>query len=586
MVTVTQPGASHTMRFLPIFAAAALAACSSMPMLAQEPAPTPDTESTARPYMVAAANPHAVEAGLAALRAGGNAVDAAIAVEAVLSLVEPQSSGLGGGAFMLYLDAATGEITVYDGRETAPASATPEHFLDETGEPLSFVEAWTSGRAVGVPGVVAMLAMAHEDHGARPWADNFDPAIALAETGFAVSPRLHSLIVQASNPALPFSSRPDTGGYFFTEAGEPLPVGHVRDNPAYAGTLRAVAADWRNFYTGEIAEGIVEAVNSDARPGGMTLEDLAGYAPVRRDAICRLYRAWRVCGAPPPASGGVTVNELLALLEPYDMAATGPGTVEGWRRFIEASRLAYADRDAYIGDPAFADIPVAGLLDSGYLSERATLIDRDTAIPAVTAGTPPGVSVPGVDATAEPGGTTHFVIVDAGGNVVSMTATVESLFGNQRMVGGFLLNNQLTDFSFTATGPDGRPAPNAVAGGKRPRSSMSPTIVLDQDGEFHLATGSPGGSSIIAYVAKSLVAMLDWDLTPQEAISLPNVVARGDVVRIEDSFPPDMVDALEALGFTLDANRSENSGLHAVRVLPDGTLTGGADPRREGVVGE
>ena len=586
MVTASQPGASHTMRFLPIFAAAALAACSSMPMLASETGSASAPPRPSGPQMVAAANPHAVEAGLAALNAGGNAVDAAIAIEAVLGLVEPQSSGLGGGAFMLYLDGATGEITVYDGRETAPASATPERFLDADGTPLSFVEAWTSGRAVGVPGVVAMLAMAHADHGARPWAENFDPAITLAEDGFAISPRLHGLIVQASNPVLPFSTRPDTRAYFYTEAGEPLPVGHVRDNPAYAETLRAIAADWRNFYTGEIAAGIVEAVNSDARPGGMTLDDIAAYEPIRREAICRLYRVWRVCGAPPPASGGVTVNEILALLEPYDMAATGPGTVEGWRRFIEASRLAYADRDAYIGDPDFAGIPVAGLLDSGYLSERATLIHRDTAIPAVTAGTPPGVIAPGVDATAEPGGTTHFVIVDAEGNVVSMTATVESLFGNQRMVGGFLLNNQLTDFSFTAMGEDGRPAPNAVAAGKRPRSSMSPTIVLDRDGDFYLATGSPGGSSIIAYVAKSLVGMLDWGLSPQQAISLPNVVARGDVVRIEDSFPPEMVEALEALGFTLDANRSENSGLHAVRVQPDGTLTGGADPRREGIVGE
>lgn len=578
------------MRFLPIFAALALAACSSMPMLAQEaPAPEAAPEATVdapHPQMVAAANPHAVEAGLAVLNAGGSAVDAAIAVETVLSMVEPQSSGLGGGAFMVFLDGETGEITVYDGREAAPRSAAPDRFTGPDGEALGFITAATSGRAVGVPGLVAMLALAHEDHGRLDWAENFTPAIDLAEAGFEVSPRMQGFLVAMQERGLPFATRPSTRAHYYLPDGSPLPVGHLLRNPEYAATLRAVAADWRNFYEGEIAEAIVGAVNGDALPGGMTLEDLSGYEAIRRDAICRAYRVWRVCGAPPPASGGVTVNELLALLEPYDMAATGPDTLEGWRRFIEASRLAYADRDAYIGDPAFANIPVAGLLDADYLAERATLVDRDTAIETALPGTPPGVDAPQPDATAEPGGTTHFVIVDRWGNVVSMTATVESVFGNQRMVGGFLLNNQLTDFSFIAHDEAGNLVPNAVAGGKRPRSSMSPTIVLDADGEFYLATGSPGGSSIIAYVAKSLVGMLDWGLTPAEAIALPNVVARGDIIRIEESFPADLAAGLAELGFELDANRTENSGLHAVIVQPDGSLLGGADPRREGVVGE
>lgn len=574
------------MRFLPIFAALALAACSSVPMLAQEAPAVADPVRADHPQMVAAANPHAVAAGLAILEAGGSAVDAAVAVEAVLSMVEPQSSGLGGGAFMVFLDGETGELTVYDGRETAPMSADADRFTGPDGAPLGYVEAWTSGRAVGVPGLVAMLAMAHDDHGRLDWAGNFDPAIDLAEAGFEVSPRLQNFLVLAHERGLPFASRPSTRAHYYLPDGTPLPVGHVLRNPEYAGTLRAVAADWRNFYDGEIAEAIVEAVNADALPGGMTLDDLAGYEAIRRDAICRGYRVWQVCGAPPPASGGVTVNQILALLEPYDMAATGPDTVEGWRRFIEASRLAYADRDAYVGDPDFADIPVAGLLDAGYLADRAALIDRTAAIETALPGTPPGADTPQPDDTLEPGGTTHFVIADRWGNIVSMTATVESLFGNQRMVGGFLLNNQLTDFAFTARDADGNLVPNAVAPGKRPRSSMSPTIVLDADGEFYLATGSPGGSSIIAYVAKSLVGMLDWGLTPQAAIDLPNVVARGDVVRIEDSFPADLVSGLQELGFEIDANRSENSGLHAVIVMPDGTLAGGADPRREGVVGE
>ena len=530
-------------------------------------------ETEPGPAMVAAANPHAVEAGLEALRDGGNAIDAAIAIQTTLSLVEPQSSGIGGGAFMVYYDAATGETIVYDGRETAPAATTPEHWLDETGTPLPFLTAWTSGRAVGVPGVIAMLAQAHDDHGRRDWAENFTFAAGLAEDGFEISPRLHSLILRTAQ-IRDVSASPAMRNYLFDEAGEALPVGHVLTNAGYAASLRLIAEDWRNFYEGPLAQDIVEAVTAGPIPGQMTLEDLATYTPEVRAPVCREYRAWNICSAPPPSSGGVTVNQIMGMLEPFDMAASGPDTAEGWRRFIEASRLAYADRDRFIADPDYAIVPVSGLLADDYIAARSALIDRDTAIPSVPAGTP---DVPG---------TSHFVVVDADGNVVSMTASVEFLFGSNRMAGGFFLNNQLTDFTFNPLNADGSPAANAPAGGKRPRSSMSPTIVFNAVGAFELATGSPGGTSIIAYVSKTLVGMLDWGLTPQQAIELPNVVARGDVVRVEETFPADIADALRAMGFTLDANRTENSGLHIIRRLEDGTLTGGADPRREGVVGE
>jgi gamma-glutamyltranspeptidase / glutathione hydrolase len=538
----------------------ATAACS-----AQEPEPGP--------AMVAAANPHAVEAGLEALRDGGSAIDAAIAIQTTLSLVEPQSSGIGGGAFMVYYDAATGETTVYDGREMAPAATTTEHWMDENGEPLGFMTAWTSGRAVGVPGVIAMLATAHEDHGALDWAENFTFAEALADNGFEISPRLYSLILRTAQ-IRDVSTTPDMQDYFFDADGAAWPVGHVLANPDYADSLRLIADDWRNFYEGPLAEEIVAAVAAGPVPGQMTLEDMAHYRAEVRAPVCRDYRNYNICSAPPPASGGVIVNEIMGMLEPFDMAETGPETAEGWRRFIEASRLAYSDRDAFIADTAFVDVPVEALLSHDYINTRSALIDRDTAIPSIPAGEP---DLPG---------TSHFVVVDSAGNVVSMTTTVEFLFGSNRMAGGFFLNNQLTDFNFNPLNADGSPAANAPAGGKRPRSSMSPTIVFNADGEFELATGSPGGASIIAYVSKTLVGMLDWGLTPEEAINLPNVVGRGDVIRIEDSFPAELAEELRAIGFTLDANRTENSGLHIIRRLEDGSLTGGADPRREGVVGE
>ncbi|MCW5725747.1 MAG: gamma-glutamyltransferase [Maricaulaceae bacterium] len=558
-----------------LLACLALFACAEAPERPAQP-PAPAGEA-----MIAAAHPDAVEAGLEILRAGGSAVDAAIAVQTALSLVEPQSSGIGGGAFLVHFDAATGAVTVYDGRETAPAGAGEDLWLGEDGQPIGFREAWSSGRAAGAPGVIALLAMAHEDHGRLPWADGFAPAIRLAEEGFEIGPRLSALIGRVGAVGR-LAEHPASRAYFFDEAGAPLPVGFVRDNPEYAATLRAIAAGWRNFYEGEIADGIIAAANEPPLPGALSLEDLRTYRPVRREALCRPYRVWTVCGAPPPSSGGVAVNAILGLLEPFDMSATGPETAEGWRRFIEASRLAYADRDRYVGDADFVFVPADGLIDRDYLRERARLIDRDTAIETVTHGVPPGAGTAGADDTPDNPGTSHFVVVDGWGNVVSMTTTVEAAFGNQRMTGGFLLNNQMTDFAFTAQDAEGRPLANAPAPGKRPRSSMSPTIVFDEDGAFVLATGSPGGNSIIAYTAKTLVAMLDWGMSPQQAAALPNVVARGDVVNIEDGFDPAILAELRDIGFAVDAGRGENSGIHIVRRLPDGSLTGAADPRREG----
>ncbi len=534
--------------------------------------------------MVSAANPHAVEAGLQALRNGGDAIDAAIAVQSVLGLVEPQSSGLGGGAFLLYFDAQTGDLTVYDGRETAPASASPGLFLDANGAPLGFFEAVFSGHSVGVPGAIPALHAAHRDYGTLDWAEGFDAATGLASDGFEISPRLAGFIARVA-PRTPLDEWEAPRNYFFDAEGDPLPAGHVLTNPAYAETTRALAANPRALHEGPIAEEIIAAVQAEPRPGGLTLADLADYEITERGPLCRPYRQYTVCSAPPPASGGVTVNQILGLLERYDMAATGPDTLEGWRRFIEASRLAYADRDAYVADADFVTVPVEGLLDADYIAARSALIDRETALPAAQPGIPAGIDRPGADATPDSPGTSHFVVVDSDGDVVSMTTTVESVFGSHRMAGGFFLNNQLTDFSRNPVNAEGALVPNAPDSGKRPRSSMSPTIVFDENGEFVLATGSPGGSSIIAYTAKTLVAMLDWGLTPQDAIELPNIVARGNVVRIEEGMDISLIAGLQQLGFELDANRGENSGIHIVRRLEDGSLIGGADPRREGIVG-
>lgn len=528
---------------------------------------------------VVAANPLAAEAGMNVLRRGGTAVDAAIAIEAMLTLVEPQSSGLGGGAFLTHLDGSTGRITIYDGRETAPAGATADMFLDDNGEPMPFRTAVLSGRSTGVPGVVRMLKLAHDEHGRLDWLTLFTHAEATAREGFIVSPRLSRFV----NSDYPQASAPDARAYFSKADGTPVEAGDRLRNPAYADFLRRLAAEGPNaLYRGPTAERIVSRTRAGPLGGTMTLEDLAGYRPVKREPLCDSYRVYLVC-VPPPPSSGVALLQLLELLERTDIAEREPGDPQAWFLFAEASRLMYADRDRYVADPAFVQVPVAGLLDPAYVAARASLIGV-RAGPPPAAGTPPGAPVSARGSALEPVGTTHFIVGDRYGNVVSMTATVESMFGSGRMVDGFFLNNELTDFDFTPRDAQGRPAANAVAPGKRPRSSMTPLIMLDAQGRFAGALGSAGGSAILVYVGKSLVGAVDWGLPMQQSIALPNLVARGSSFRGEVAkFPPHVLEGLRALGIELKPGQGEDSGLHGV-IVRQGRIDGGADPRREGVV--
>lgn len=565
-------------RLTSLILAASLAAagCASAPQVGSGGASAVVAAAPARGPFVAAANPLAVEAGMQVLRRGGSAVDAAVAVQAVLGLVEPQSSGLGGGAFMMHFDAATGEITSYDGRETAPAAATPELFYED-GRPLGFGDAVLSGRSTGAPGVVAMLGLAHAEHGRLAWSGLFDEGERLARDGFAVSPRLAGMIAATQGQARTrwadaYFTRPDGGRY---------QAGDILKNPDYARTLRELAAGGPDaFYHGRIALEIAAVVAEAPQPGALTAEDIAAYRPIERGALCRPYRVYVVC-VPPPPSSGVALLQLLAMAEATPAIHGGPDDADAWTAFGQLQRLMYADRDRYVGDPGFVGVPVQGLLDPGYVTERAGLAAGLAG--AAEAGTPPGGVFMGPDATSEPAGTSHFVVVDAQGDAVSMTTTVESVFGSGRMAAGFFLNNQLTDFSFTPTRPDGGAAANAVAAGKRPRSSMSPVIILDQQGRLVGALGSPGGTSILAYNAKALIGVLDWNLSMQAAIALPNLVAKGDGFGADTAmFGPDMQAALAGRGISLSPNTSENSGLHGA-IWRDGRWDGGADPRREGV---
>ncbi len=573
-------------------------------ILAQAPAAAQDTTQAApeiasgytdkagwaaKKFMVAAANPIAVDAGYEILKQGGSAIDAAVTIQLVLTLVEPQSSGIGGGAFLMHYDGKA--VQAFDGRETAPAAATEKLFQNADGTPISRVNGVVGGRSVGAPGVMRMLAMAHKQHGKLAWKKLFAPAIALADKGFPLSPRLHRLLAND----LHIRKDPEAGAYFYDKNGQPWPVGHVLKNPALANTLRALASGGAEaFYKGPIAQAIAAKVASHpTNPGLLTAADIAGYQPKLRTPVCSDYRAYTVCGMPPPSSGGIAVAQMLGILETRDMAAVAPRDgvlpAEALHLFAEAGRLAYADRNRYAADTDFVPLPgkgVPALIDKGYLARRAALIG-ERSMNVAPAGTPPGMEVAwGRDNAIETPSTSHFVVVDGKGAGLSMTTTVEDAFGSRQMVGGFILNNQLTDFSFDSVDAEG-PVANRVQAGKRPRSAMSPTIVFDKKSKrLVLALGSPGGPAIINYVAKALVGTLDWGLNVQQAINLPNFGSRNGPTELETGrFSAAQQEGLKARGHALRFF-DMTSGLHGVqRIEIHGQpfWFGGADPRREGV---
>ncbi|UYQ71205.1 gamma-glutamyltransferase [Pelagibacterium flavum] len=557
---------------------------SSVPVWAQD-VPQPedttaiaDNESVmAEDFMIASAHPLATQAGYDVLAAGGSAADAAVAVQTMLGLVEPQSSGLGGGAFLLYWDAATGELTTYDAREKAPLAADGDYWLDESGEPMGFMDAVIGGRSAGVPGTPMLLETLHTDHGTMDWAELLQPAIDTAENGFTVTQRMADSVAGATG----LDTFVETSEYFFP-GGEPIAEGSTLTNQAYADTLKLYAEEGAApFYTGEIAEDIVAALNTNINPGILTMEDMAAYEVIKRDPVCMDYRGYEVCGMGPPSSGALTVGQILGVLEPFDIAAMEDG-VAFRHLFAEASKLAFADRGLYLGDSDFVDIP-EGYLDDAYLAERSALIDPDASMGTASPGVPPGwdEALLASDIERPRAGTSHFVIVDAEGNAISATTTIESGFGSRVMTRGFLLNNELTDFSF-APEADGAPIANRVEPGKRPRSSMAPTIVFENDAPV-LLTGSPGGAAIIHYTALSLVSLLDWGMDPQEAIDLPHVTNFNGRTNIEEGEgSAELAAGLEALGHEVNVTNL-NSGLHVIKLTDEG-LIGAADKRREGVV--
>ena len=534
-------------------------------------------------YMASVANPYATKAAAEILARGGHAVDAAIAAHTVLGLVEPESSGLGGGGFMVVYQQANQSVTFYDGRETAPAGATVDMFMQD-GQVLGFLQAKESGTAVGVPGAVALYKLAHDAHGRLPWAEVFRPAIRLATEGFVVSGKMANYLPMLQNVSL-LASFPGSAEYFYPD-GEPLQAGDFLRNPEYAATLTRIAEEGpAAFYSGEIAEAIAAAARAEPNPGTLTTEDIARYQAVNRDAVCGNWRHLQICGAMPPSSGAMQI--MVARL--YDgLVPENASQMEKIRAFVDAQRLAYADRDYYFGDPDRVSVPIELLLDPAYLSQRAATPVAPDELP--THGDPAAVLGNGSaaiwsgDSTAEPAGTTHFSIVDDEGNAVAATMTVESIFGSARWAAGFVLNNQLTDFA-TEYDPELPEAANAVRPGARPRSSMSPTIVLDSSNELYMVTGSPGGNSIPAYTAKTILGIVDWNLSVAEAINFPNIVARGQAVRVETAREPgtEIASVLRDAGYEVQESRGENSGLHVI-LVKDGNLEGGADPRREGTV--
>ena len=585
-------------------------ACTAIPQHTELVLSQPEiaTASAAKPgwathtYAVAAANPLATEAGQKMLRAGGSAVDAAIAVQMVLALVEPQSSGLGGGAFLVHFDGH--QVQAYDGRETAPAAVTPDDLLDKDSQPLARMQAIVGGRAVGVPGTVRMLELAHRHHGRLPWAQLFAPAIRLAQQGFAISPRMASLV--AADPYL--HKDPVAAAYFYDADGKPWPAGHILRNPELAAMLQAIAQHGADaLMQGDVAQAIATKVQSHAtNPGKLTIHDLANYRAVVRDALCFDYtvavRSLRICGMPPPSSGTLTIGQILNLLA-HTPAATLPlqdglPSADWLHLYTEASRLAFADRDYYMADPDFVQAPGGNwlsLLQADYVAQRAKAIDIAPGSPRM-ANPPPGKPGPlpvryGRAAAQVEAGTSHISVIDAQGNSLAMTTTIEDAFGARQMVnrgqglvGGFLLNNELTDFNFAPTDADGLPVANRMEPGKRPRSSMAPTLVFDKaTGQLLISTGSPGGAVIIHFIAKTLYGMLNWSLNAQEAINLPNFGTLGGPVFLElGRFPAGTVQGLRARGNKVYEVELP-SGIQAIARTPMGYF-GGADPRREGIV--
>ncbi len=593
-----------------LFTAALLAGCATAPDFSYTAPDQPEGSSgytekpgwTTQTFAVAAANPLATDAGYQVLKAGGTAIDAAIAVQMVLALVEPQSSGIGGGAFLMHYDGR--EVEAFDGRETAPAAADEALFLGADGKPMEFREGVVGGRSVGVPGTVRMLELAHHEYGKLPWATLFQPAITLAEGGFKVSARLNTLLENEKDLA----QDPVAAAYFYDSAGVPWPVGHVLKNPELAGVLRAIASKGpKALYEGEVARAIVAKVQGYAtNPGRMSLADLAGYQAKKREPICHDYRAntkdYRICGFPPPSSGAIAIGQILGILSntnaadlPLDAALAGAPSAtpsaEWLHLYTEASRLTFADRALYLADPDFVSPPGGSwmtLLDPAYLAERARLIGENS-MKSAAPGNPGEMKTTYAPMPEQlEYGTSHISIVDPYGNALAMTTTIEDAFGARQMVKGFLLNNELTDFSFAPADADGNPIANRVQPGKRPRSSMSPTLVFDKaTGEFLMSGGSPGGALIIHYTAKLLYGTLNWGFTPQQAIDLPNFGSVGGPTLLEEKrFAPAVVEALIAKGHEV-REMNMTSGLQAImRTLEDGkpVYQGGADPRREGVV--
>ncbi|HEY0112376.1 MAG TPA: gamma-glutamyltransferase [Allosphingosinicella sp.] len=543
-------------------------------------ASTADRAATsAVPGMVSAADPRAAQAGREILDAGGSAADAAIATAIALTVVEPQSSGIGGGGFLVHHAEKGDRITSFDGREEAPSAAGPDWFLGPDGKPLPISEAIPGGKSVGVPGNMRMFALAHARHGKLPWARLFGPAIRYARDGFAITPRFHRALESTKrSAALTAWGRTQ----FYGSDGAPKPVGTVVKNPDLATFLEQLAArggDW--FYTGATAQALVRTVNeASVNPSRMSVGDVAAYDAKERQPLCGTYRVYRICGMGPPSSGATTVFAILKQLERFDMSAYRPDDPRAWHLIGESMRLAYADREAYLGDPDHVRVPVAGLMDAAYLKSRSQLIDPQRASSKVVAGTPPGATLAGIVPDTEAAGTSHLVAVDRAGNVASLTSTIESAFGSGLTFNGLYLNNELTDFNSVAM-RDGKPVANRVEGGKRPRSSMSPTIVYGPNGEVRIAVGAAGGTTIIAQVAKALIGVLDWKLSAQEAIGLPVMIGIGDQLRVErETMLERIAPALTAMGHKVvpvdpgfKANAVERVG---------GRWAGAADPRSEG----